>query len=332
MKNNKIFKWILISILSLPFLFVFTGFVYEQVSRSLTARKFPVQGKLVDVNGHKLNVQSYGTGKPVVVFESGLDMGGSLVWKKVQPDVARFATVVSYDRAGILWSERGENPKTCEAMADELYTLLQNSNHTGPYILVGHSMAGYMLRSFIKNHADEVAGVVFVDVSHPDQLNRFPEIRAMMSRPSDWITNFKSSIGITRWFAPPNQYPATFESDSINMIPNAYMPMSLHTVLEELTNFEKLGVEANAISSFGEIPLVVITGTDEKRIDEFTDKEVGLKFGKLWMEMQTDLLSLSSNSKHILADRSGHYVQLDQPEIVIEAVRSLIMSESARRD
>lgn len=317
-------KWVFISTLSLLFLLSTVGFIYEQVSRSKVDRKFPVQGKRVDVNGHKLNVRSHGTGKPVVVFESGLDMGGSLVWEKVQPEVARFATAVSYDRAGILWSERGENPKTCEAMANELYTLLQNSNHAGPYILVGHSMAGYMLRSFIKNHADEVAGVVFVDVSHPDQLNRFPEIRAMMSRPPDWITNFKSSIGITRWFATPNQYPTTLENDTINLIANAYMPTSLKTVLEELTNFEKLGIEANAINSFGEIPLVVVTGTDEKRIDEFTDKKVGLKFVKLWMDMQAELLSLSSNSRHVLADKSGHYVQMDQPEIIVHEVHNLV--------
>jgi pimeloyl-ACP methyl ester carboxylesterase len=95
-------------------------------------------------------------------------------------------------------------------------------------------------------------------------------------------------------------------------------------VLEELSNLEKLGNEASAINSFGQTPLVVITGTGEQRMDEFTDKELGVKFVNAWMEMQTELLSLSSNSEHVLADKSGHFVQLDQPEIVIEAVRSLV--------
>jgi pimeloyl-ACP methyl ester carboxylesterase len=331
MMKQKFFKWILISVLGLPFLFVVMGFIYEQISRSTIEHKFPVQGKLVSVGDHKLNIHSSGTAKPVVVFESGLDIGGSLVWSKVQPEISKFSTAVSYDRAGVLWSERGSNPKTCEVMAEELYTLLKNSNHPGPYILVGHSMAGYMLRSFIKNHSDEVAGIVFVDVSHPDQLNRFPkEIRAMMSTPPGWITILKSSVGITRWFASQERYPATLENDPINNITNAYMPRSLPAVMEELTNFEKLGNEAGAISSFGDIPLIVITGTGEQRMDEFTNKDLGEKFIKAWMEMQTELLSLSSDSRQIKANKSGHYVQLEQPELVIEAVRSLINGESIK--
>lgn len=290
--------------------------------------KFPIRGKLVEVDGHNLNVHSLGSRKPVVVFESGLDMGGSLVWSKVQPEISKFATAVAYDRAGILWSERGENPKTCEAMAGELYKLLKNSGCSGPYLLVGHSMAGYILRSFIKSHPDEVAGIVFVDVSHPDQLNRFPkEIREMMATPPDWITDLKSSTGITRWFTSPERYPTTVESDSINQIVNAYMPASLPAVIEELSNFEKLGIEAGKINSFGSIPLIVITGTGRQRMDEFIDKELGKRFIKAWMEMQTELLSLSSNSRQIKADKSSHYVQLDQPEIVIEAVRSLIKDQ-----
>lgn len=327
MKKQKNFKWILISVLSLPFLFAVTGFVYEQISRSAAKSKFPTRGKLVEVDGHMLNIYAMGSRKPVVVFESGLDMGGSLVWSKVQQEIAKFATAVAYDRAGVLWSERGENPKTCEAMAGELYRLLKNSGHPGPYILVGHSMAGYMLRSFVKNYPDEVAGVVFVDVSHPDQLNRFPkEVRAMMTTPPGWITELKISTGITRWFASPERYPTTVESDSINRIVNAYMPASLPAVLEELGNFEELGKEAGLTNSFGEIPLVVITGTGEQRMEEFTNMKLGTEFMTVWMEMQTELLSLSANSKHVRADESGHYVQLDQPEIVIEAVRSLVSS------
>jgi pimeloyl-ACP methyl ester carboxylesterase len=105
---------------------------------------------------------------------------------------------------------------------------------------------------------------------------------------------------------------------------NAYMPTSLAAVQEELTNFEKLGDEAGNINSFGDIPLIVITGTGDQRMDEFTNKEIGAEFIKVWMELQKDLLSLSSNSEQMLAEKSGHYVQLDQPEIVVAAIRKLI--------
>ncbi|MFN8337002.1 MAG: alpha/beta hydrolase [Cyclobacteriaceae bacterium] len=331
--NRKIFKWISICILSLVFLLVLTGFIYEQVARYTIEIKFPVRGRLVEVDGHKLNIRSLGNGKPIVVFESGLDIGGSLVWNKVQLEVAKFATAVSYDRSGVLWSERGQNPKTCHAMAEELYQLLKNSGHKGPYILVGHSMAGYMLRSFVKNHPTEVAAIIFVDVSHPDQLNRFPkEIRRMMATPPEWITDLKSSIGITRWLALPERYPATLENDSINLMTNAYMPRSIPAVMEELANFENMGVEAGKIDSFRSTPLIVITGTGEQRMSEFTNMKLGTEFIKSWMKMQTELLSLSSNSKQILADKSGHYVQLEQPELVVKVIRNVIAQSKATKN
>lgn len=106
-----------------------------------------------------------------------------MAWGQVQDRTAKFTSTVPYDRAGIMWSERGDNPKTCEAMADELYELLQRSENKGPFILVGHSLAGYLLRPFVAKHASEIAGIVFVDATHPDQWNRLPpELKKSLRR------------------------------------------------------------------------------------------------------------------------------------------------------
>lgn len=317
----KWLKRILLSILGLVLCLIFIGFTYEHISRFYVKRKIPIQGVLIDIGDHKLNLKLKGTGKPLVVFESGLDAGGSLVWGKVQDEISKTTSTASYDRAGILWSERGNNPKTGEAMARELYTLLKKANQNGPYLLVGHSLAGYIIRSFVAKYPSEVLGIVLVDVSHPEQFQRFPkEIKALSSMPPDWIIKFAKSIGIVRLFYT-GQYPNTLKTDSINIINNSYLPVSLTAVSEENKNLDALAKEAGKITSFGNIPLVVITGTSENRRNEYPTKELGLKVEKVWMEMQTELLELSANSEHVLASKSSHYIQLEQPEVVIESIR-----------
>lgn len=99
------------------------------------------------------------------------------------------------------------------------------------------------------------------------------------------------------------------------------MPSSLAAVSEENRNIVALANEAGKIKSFGNIPLVVITGTRENRRNEYPTEELGLKVEKIWMQMQNELLDLSTNSEHVLASKSSHYVQLEQPEVVIEAIR-----------
>ena len=200
----------------------------------------------------------------------------AMVWGKVQGQTAMFTSTVSYDRAGIMWSERGGNPKTCEAMADELYELLKNSNKEGPYILVGHSLAGYILRPFVAKHATEIAGIVFVDVTHPDQWNRMPP-ELNTSLPPRWVVRLASNVGAVRLFMPSG-YPGIPKEDSLNVVVGAYMPISLPAMVEEFENVRLLADEAAKISTFGDIPLIVITGTGESRKEEYPIRSPGKDF------------------------------------------------------
>lgn len=319
----KWFKRISLGLLALIVVLIAGGFVYEQISRYSSTKKYLPHGKMVDVGGYKLHIDARGLGQPVVVFESGLDQGGSLAWSKVQDSVAKFATSISYDRAGILFSERGSKPKDGESMAEDLHTLLQQSGHQGPYILVGHSMAGIILRSFIQKYPKEVAGIVFVDTSHPEQLTRFPELAKLLNdMPPDGLLKFAANIGLIRAFLDES-YPSTLKTDSINIVQKAFFPRSFNAVLEEKNQFPVMCLTANKINSFGDIPLTVITGTSPSRVNELPDPELGKKFTPYWLEMQKEQLRLSTKSEHILAAKSGHYVQLDEPELVIGAIRKM---------
>ena len=161
----KIFKWIkraLLGILILVILLSIIGSIFEQISRSNAAKLIP-HGEFANVGGHKLHYYKKGEDGPTVVFESAFDPAGHLQWYNLQQEISRFATSISYDRAGLLWSERGNNPKTGKIMAEELHALLEKSGVSKPYILVGHSLGGILPRSFISKYPQDVAGVILVD-------------------------------------------------------------------------------------------------------------------------------------------------------------------------
>ncbi|MFZ1683671.1 MAG: alpha/beta hydrolase [Candidatus Zixiibacteriota bacterium] len=318
-------KWVkavCLGVLGLVVLLLVAGSVYEQIARTIAHSSYPAQGQSVLVGDHSLNIRTQGNGKPTVVFESGLDQGGSMVWKEVQKHVSEFTSTVAYDRAGIMWSERGSGPKTCEAMADELYELLKKANSHSPYILVGHSLAGYVLRSFVAKHASEVAGIVFVDASHPDQWKRMPP-ELITSVPSAWVIRLASEVGVVR-LSMPSGYPGVPATDSLNLVVNAYLSMSLPATLEEFRSVRSLADEAAQVNSFGDIPLIVITGASAGRRDEYPSEALATAFLTMWGELQEDLLRLSTRSKQVLATRSGHYVMLDQPDVVIDAIKELV--------
>ena len=117
------------------------GLAYQGIASAVDARRFPPPGKMVDVGGHRLHVYSTGEGSPTVIMEAGIE-GCSLMWCKVQPEVAKFTRVCTYDRAGMGWSEAGPMPRTGGQIVGELHTLLKNAGIPGPYVLVGHSFGG----------------------------------------------------------------------------------------------------------------------------------------------------------------------------------------------
>ncbi len=147
----------------------------------------PPPGQLIDIGGYRLHLHAQGEGGPTVVLEAG-NGDFSLTWSLVQPEAARLTRVVSYDRAGLGWSDRGPRPRTVDVAMDELRTLLHGAGIPGPYILVGHSYGGMVARLFAYRYPGDVAGLVLVDAAHEDQMERLPEsytrslgmMRAMM--------------------------------------------------------------------------------------------------------------------------------------------------------
>ncbi|WP_059283765.1 alpha/beta fold hydrolase [Bacillus coahuilensis] len=174
-KQMNIFKKIWLGGISVVFLLLALGVVYESISSYIGVKNSPPPGQLVDVGDFKLHIHKQGTGSPTIILESASG-SASNVWHDIPNELATFATVVTYDRGGYGWSEKASSDRTGVNIAKELYSALKKEDIEGPYILVGHSLGGMYSRLFAKLYSDEVEGVVLIDSRHEgysEKLTRF---------------------------------------------------------------------------------------------------------------------------------------------------------------
>ena len=163
-----------LTLLALAVLLILAGASYDAIEDRLDARRFPENGRLIDVGGYRLLLNCTGAGSPTVILESGWG-DVSIEWRTVQTEIAKFSRVCSYDRAGYGGSGPGPMPRTSLQIAKELHALLKNAGETPPYVLVGSSFGGYNVRVFNGLYPDEVAGIVLADATQEDQYESLPK-------------------------------------------------------------------------------------------------------------------------------------------------------------
>ena len=278
-----------------------------------------IPGKLVDVGGYRLHIYCEGEGIPTIIFDSGTG-GFSLEWTRVQNVLSRRTRVCSYDRAGYGWSDMGPLPRTSKRITRELHTLLVKADVTGPYILAGHSFGGYTAQLFARNYPEETAGLVLIDASHPEQIERMPGREA--GTPAKPVPGAHSYI-VSRHIMHPN-FP-----DEVVLIARRIMNSRHHTSTwrEEMTVFPLSAKQVLASKPMPAVPIVVLTRG--RRI--WPNNAYGDEMERVWMELQDELSQLSDNSVHLIAERSGHSIHLDQPEIVINAMQTMLNANFARK-
>jgi pimeloyl-ACP methyl ester carboxylesterase len=272
-------------------------------------------GKLVDVGGYRVHLYCTGTGSPTVVI---VGAGFSFNWALVQPEVAKLTQVCSYDHSGIGWSDDG--PKdSCSLRVSEVHAALKNAGIKGPYVLVGHSLGGLVARLYAGRYPGEVAGIVFVDhafhsvvMFHPNSSsNATDPAPPPPAMPSTAIGGGPIGMGIE---SDPNFSKLTSRDRELHLW--AMAQTRNQTALRTNGGIsEECSSEVDAIAKershpLGEKPLVDVS-TDEFRSPDY-DK------------LQTELLSLSQNSKQIIAVKSGHFVIIDRPDVVIDAISQVV--------
>jgi pimeloyl-ACP methyl ester carboxylesterase len=267
----------------------------------------PPPGAFVQVGGHRLHLYCVGEGSPTVVFDSGLG-SSSLDWARVQPEVARLTRACVYDRAGYGWSDPGPNPRDSVTIARELAVLLGQGGVAPPYVLVGHSFGGFNVRLFASEHPEETAALVLIDSSHEQQFERFDQagIRSVAPRSGEIIIDNPATV--------PASLPDDLQALARSFTVRAGFISALRS---ELGNLRVSAAELRAAAPLPDVPLVVIS--HRVRTDG-----VSARKDKLWMDMQQELATRTSRAQLVVADTDDHYVQLSEPGLVVEAIRTVL--------
>jgi len=295
----------------------------------------------VSIGTHRLHIRCDGNGAPPVVFDAALG-GSSLSWSLVQPAVARFTRACSYDRAGFGWSDAGPLPRTAGDIADELHQLLRAAVPP-PYVLVGHSYGGLVMRLYASRHRNDVAGLVLIEPAIPEEwTNPTDQQRALIAR-GVRLCRYGATAsrrGLAQLVSTLVRFGALRAArvlvrlvsrgglrreDEGILAPIWKLPPDVRGVLREMWTqpkfFEALGSQIETICEsattvmragpphYDDLPLLVISSarSTERRL-----------------QADAALAQRSTRGRHILAAESGHWVPLDAPQVVIDAIATMV--------
>ena len=283
------------------------GYIYEPFAEAADAKTYPPPGQLVDVGGYRLHINCTGSGSPTVVIVAGAGDWSTTWGGVVQPEVAKTTRVCTYDRPGLGWSEAAPLPGDAAQFAKELHTLLQNANVPGPYVMVGHSLGGFVVRIFAHDYAAEVAGVVLVDSMNPKQVTQ--SLSNSLAQ-QFYFQAVLARFGIARLLVKLPAIAPSMPPNEEAYYPLYIRPLSLQAAANEYQGLPASAEETAAVKTFGDLPLIVLTAK--------------LNDNPGWPEWQTELLQLSSNSQHLFAENSGHTIQRDEPDAAVAAILQMV--------
>jgi pimeloyl-ACP methyl ester carboxylesterase len=255
-------------------------------------------GDKIDVGGYNLYLDCKGTGSPTVILESGLE-GDVVTWKQVHPEVAKFTRVCRYDRAGLAHSDYGPMPRDAKLTSADLHTLLTQANIAPPYILVGHSFGGLLIRRYAFDYPDEVTGMIFVDSLH-----------------ENW------------WEDALTLLPSPSSTDSARL--NSFRLYLTDGWRDPSSNFEAMDIPAVAeqvreTDNFGDIPITVLTAGRFDVLNPGLPPELETALANLFVEQQKRLAALSTNGVPVIIPDSGHNMPRENPGAVIDAIREMVV-------
>ena len=316
------------------------GAVYQTLAARRQRRRFVPPGVLIDAGGHRLHVSSMGTGSPVVLLESAI-AASSLSWAAVQPEIAKFTRVCAYDRAGLAWSDPPSNPRTFERIVEELAVVLASIAPRQRYVLVGHSFGSFVVGSYAARHPERVAGLLLVDPP-VEWLSMTPQHARLLwgGRQLSRVGALLAHLGIVRAClalltggAPgaPRRFVKVFGSTAartlerlvgeVRKLPPAVHPVvqalwcqpkCFHAMADHLLAFQRDWASIAAVDPPRAIPTVVISSRDQP-----ADQ----------LAAHRRLADASVHGRHLVAARSAHWIQFDEPELIVAIVRELVESE-----
>ena len=297
------------------------SFTYQRIADARDRRRYLPPGRQVDIGGRRLHLVEMGEGSPPVVIIPAL-ADSVLPWLRVLEATAAETQVCAYDRAGIGWSDPPTHGRsTPSTMASDLNALLKTADIPPPYVLVGHSLGGVIARRFQADYPEAVAGMLLIDSSHEDHPRRLGAV--------DWregtVGILKSAarrqasiFGAQRLAVALGLAPG-FAAEMARAVPPEYAEAARSIGLSARQNramVRELLVLAHSWGqpgSLGSLPLTVLTASPRP-----------WRGWPEWAQMQDELAALSPDSEHVMARTAGHDIHLDEPDLVIHAIRALV--------
>lgn len=313
------------------------GALYQWIGARRHARRFAPPGILIDVGGHRLHAVCIGDGSPVVLLESGI-AASSLSWIVVQPEIAKFARVCAYDRAGLAWSDAPSCPRTFDQIVGELSAVLAHVAPRERCVLVGHSFGCFVVAAYARRHTETIAGIVLVDPAI-EWLTTTPQRARLLwgARHLSRVGAVLAHVGVVRGClallaggAPgaPRRFVRLFGPTASRTLerlvgevrklpPDVHpivqalwcQPKCFHAMADHLLALERDRIAIGAAMPPREVPIVVISSGDQPAE---------------YLAAHRKLADASVAGRHVVATRSAHWIQFDEPHIIVAAVRKLI--------
>ncbi len=330
-------------LLGIAVLLLLSGVLYQWIGAAREAQRYPPPGRLIDIGGHRLHLHTQGQGSPVVVLEAGI-AASSVSWRLVQERIAEFTTVCSYDRAGLGYSDPAPSPRTIANVILDLQALLERAAIAAPIILVGHSFGGLVALEYACADRSRVAGLVLVDpLDASEWCPVQPQSQATLnrgvrlSRRGAWVARLgivRLSLDLLR--AGSRRIPQLAAKVSsgngsqlterlvgeVRKLPKELWPVvqshwcqpkSFLSMASHLQNLPAGAAACRPNCDLGDLPVTVLSGANS-----IVDRT----------SLHQLMADRSSRGKFILAQKSGHWIQLDEPELIAAAVREVV--EAAR--
>jgi pimeloyl-ACP methyl ester carboxylesterase len=313
------------------------GAIYQAIGARRSARQFPPPGELIDAGGHRLHRVCAGTEAPTVLFEAGI-AASSLSWTRVMPEVAAFAGTCAYDRAGLGWSEQSRTPRSVDHMVAELRGVLAGAASGGPAVLVGHSFGAFLVLVYASRYPADTAGLVLLDP--PTEWQNMDASRVSLLRRGVQASRLGAGlarIGVVRAClalltggAPgvPRRFVRVLGPTAVRTLEHLVgevrkLPPEIHPqvqalwcdpkcfrgMAEQLDALGEMGDAAGRVTTLADMPLAIVTGGDQPAETKAKHEA---------------LARLSSRGRQVTAEKSGHWIQFDEPELVVRVVREVV--------
>jgi pimeloyl-ACP methyl ester carboxylesterase len=239
-----------------------------------------------------------------------------------------------YDRAGYGWSQSSWKPRTSQQIVKELHVLLNKANIQPPLILLGDSFGSYNMRLYAHLYPEEVVGIVLTDGLHEESMLAMPIsmiILKLFFTFSFALVSLGAALGIVRFLGIIGVFELLkpelrkFSPASLQLVKKSfYSPKHWLTMFREMWSLDASGKQVRKANHFGDIPIINIKAAT------FLKPSLGMfklsipPADKLRNKMQSSLLTISTDCQQVIADKSSHFVWVDQPFVIQQAVRNIL--------